>query len=119
MCGFAGLLKAVQFGARDELEIIVKHMTDTLVHRGPDDGGYWCDGEHGVAFGHRRLSVLDLSAAGHQPMLSPSQRYVLIFNGEIYNHLLMREEMEPRTGAFGWRGGSDTETILAGFDIWG
>ncbi|HSP31171.1 MAG TPA: asparagine synthetase B, partial [Halomonas sp.] len=69
-------------------------MADTLRHRGPDDGGIWVDGDAGVALGHRRLSILDLSPAGHQPMLSACQRYVLIFNGEIYNHQQLRTELE-------------------------
>ncbi len=90
-------------------------MADTLIHRGPDDGGYWCDSEQRIGLGHRRLAIVDLSPAGHQPMVSASGRYVIAFNGEIYNHVGIREELER--GA--WRGHSDTETLLAGIEAWG
>lgn len=91
-------------------------MSATLIHRGPDDGGVWLDCEAGIALSHRRLSIQDISPAGHQPMKSPSARFMIVFNGEIYNHLAIRKELasfEP------WRGHSDTETILAGFESWG
>lgn len=122
MCGLSGFLGAVPFHDKGRQQAVLKRMTDTIRHRGPDDGGYWVDGERGVALGHRRLSILDLSPAGHQPMHSPSGRYVMVFNGEIYNHLEMRRQLEA--GADGsaspaWRGRSDTETLLAGFDAWG
>ena len=93
-------------------------MADSLAHRGPDDAGTWVDAHGGVAFGHRRLSVIDLSAAGHQPMFSASNRYVIAFNGEIYNHLEIRDELEDLDAAPAWRGHSDTETLLAGCDHW-
>jgi asparagine synthase (glutamine-hydrolysing) len=118
MCGFAGFLKADSFDAREELTALVMRMTSALSHRGPDDAGSWCDPAHGVALGHRRLSILDVSPAGSQPMQSPSRRYVLVFNGEVYNHLLLRKQLDAGD-AGGWRGGSDTETLLAGFDTWG
>jgi asparagine synthase (glutamine-hydrolysing) len=99
---------------------------NTIVHRGPDDSGIWCDNEAGIGLAHRRLAIVDLSPAGHQPMPSGSGRYVLAFNGEIYNHLLLRAELEEippgpplLTGGVNWRGHSDTETLLAGFDAWG
>ena len=91
-------------------------MSATLNHRGPDDDGVWADETAGVALGHRRLSILDLSPAGHQPMTSASGRYVIAFNGEIYNHLGLRKDLEK---APCWRGHSDTETLLAGFEAWG
>jgi asparagine synthase (glutamine-hydrolysing) len=92
-------------------------MTRSLLHRGPDAEGYWAEGE--VALGHRRLSILDLSEAGAQPMQSVCGRYVIAFNGEIYNHLDMREELEATGAAPAWRGHSDTETLLAGVAHWG
>jgi len=101
-------------------------MTAALVARGPDDEGQWIDASAGVALGHRRLSVIDLSPAGHQPMISRSERYVLVFNGEIYNHLSIRKELEEaglsdqiQSQTRGWRGGSDTETLLAAIEKWG
>ena len=119
MCGLTGFLGAVPFQAKGEQQAVLKRMTDTIVYRGPDDAGYWCDGERGIALGHRRLSILDLSPAGHQPMHSSGGRYVIAFNGEIYNHLRMRQELETGGAAPAWRGHSDTETLLAGFDAWG
>jgi len=111
MCGIAGFIGA---GGGQDLTRTVQAMTDTLVHRGPDDAGAWVDEVRGVALGHRRLSILDLSPAGHQPMLSACGRYVLVFNGEIYNHLELRRELSGH-----WRGHSDTETLLAGICAWG
>jgi asparagine synthase (glutamine-hydrolysing) len=119
MCGFAGFLGTTPLQARGEQQALVKRMTDTIAYRGPDSAGYWCDGERGVALGHRRLSIVDLSPAGHQPMHSSASRYVIAFNGEIYNHLQMREELDSAGRAPAWRGRSDTETLLAGFDAWG
>ncbi len=84
-------------------------MASTLEHRGPDDSGVWVDGTAGIVLGHRRLSIVDLSEAGHQPMNSWSGRYVMVFNGEIYNHAELRREL----GRGEWRGHSDTETLLA------
>ena len=94
-------------------------MSDTLAHRGPDDAGAWVDAAAGLALGHRRLAVLDLSPAGHQPMHSASGRFVIAFNGEIYNHADLRGELQSRGAAPAWRGHSDTETLLAGFEHWG
>jgi asparagine synthase (glutamine-hydrolysing) len=93
-------------------------MADRLVHRGPDDAGVWADEARGVALAQRRLSIVDLSAAGHQPMHSHGGRYVIVFNGEIYNHREMRLTLEP-AAAGGWRGQSDTEVLLAAIDAWG
>jgi asparagine synthase (glutamine-hydrolysing) len=119
MCGFVGFLGATPFYAQGDHESLLKRMTDTIIYRGPDDAGYWCNLERGIALGHRRLSIIDLSPAGHQPMQSSSSRYVFVFNGEIYNHLLIRAELEANALAPVWRGRSDTETLLAGFDAWG
>jgi asparagine synthase (glutamine-hydrolysing) len=93
-------------------------MTETLVHRGPDDGGVWIDEKAGVALGHRRLSILDLSPLGHQPMASASGRFVMVFNGEVYNYSDVRRELESR-GITDYRGTSDTEVMLAAFEEWG
>jgi asparagine synthase (glutamine-hydrolysing) len=114
MCGISGLL----FNPGDERDpqAGVRSMNAALVHRGPDDSGQWVDRDAGVALGHRRLSILDLSAAGHQPMRSGSDRYVLVFNGEIYNHGDLRVALGDVAA---WRGHSDTETLLAGFERWG
>jgi asparagine synthase (glutamine-hydrolysing) len=94
-------------------------MTASLAHRGPDASGAWIDAEAGIALGHRRLSILDLSEAGSQPMMSHSGRYALVTNGEIYNHLDLRRELARSGSEPAWRGHSDTETLLAAFDRWG
>lgn len=88
-------------------------MSAQIKHRGPDDSGKWIDSAQHIALGHRRLSIQDLSPAGHQPMLSVSGRFVLVLNGEIYNHLELRKEIESAVGQVSWRGHSDTETLLA------
>ena len=101
MCGIAGILSA-----SERTDAIMRKMTDAISHRGPDADGLWHG--QGISLGHRRLSILDLSQAGAQPMTSRSGRYVIVYNGEIYNHLALRERL---TGP--WQGHSDTETILA------
>lgn len=113
MCGLAGYLQP-NGGPRDMLGTAIG-MAEQITHRGPDDSGTWVDDAAGIALAHRRLSILDLSPAGHQPMLSASGRYVIAFNGEIYNHLDLREELANHN----WRGHSDTETLLAAFETWG
>ena len=115
MCGIAGFFGGNQ-GSRDD-ERLVWAMAATLQHRGPDGAGTWVDTAAGLALGHRRLAVIDPSPAGHQPMLSTSGRYVVTFNGEIYNFLRLRAELEPCGYAFG--GHSDTEVLLATIDRWG
>ncbi len=102
-----------------QLRQTVEAMASRLLHRGPDDGGTWADEAAGLALGHRRLAIVDLSAAGHQPMASSSGRFVMAFNGEIYNHLALRAAIENKGVAPTWRGHSDTETLLAGFERWG
>jgi len=94
-------------------------MGDAIAHRGPDDGGSWTDPDAGIAFAHRRLSIVDLSPAGHQPMHSVDGRWVLAYNGEIYNHLVLRAALESEGRAPAWRGHSDTETLLACICAWG
>ena len=114
MCGFAGYLTA-KSGYPLGQERVAVSMANALYHRGPDDIGSWCDATSSIALAHRRLAILDISAAGHQPMHSPGGRYVVVFNGEIYNHLELRAQLTN----VAWRGHSDTETLLAGFEVWG
>jgi len=120
MCGCTGFLSGGSLSLA-ELEGQITVMADSLQHRGPDDAGVWVEGDAGVALGHRRLAILDLSPAGHQPMHSSCKRYVLTFNGEIYNHHQLRAalEREERWGPHNWLGHSDTETLLAAFVLWG
>ena len=125
MCGFAGFLAADASGvdcraaiamtATGAMSELATRMAQAIVHRGPDDAGAWADAQAGIALGFRRLSIVELSAAGHQPMHSASARYVVTFNGEIYNHLELRAELP----GVAWRGHSDTETLLAAFEAWG
>jgi len=113
MCGVAGFLGQVLSPVER-----LKAMAHAIVHRGPDDQGIWFDEGLGVGMAHARLSILDLSKAGHQPMQSASERYIMVFNGEIYNHRSIRTELEkiaPRD----WRGHSDTETLLVAIELWG
>ena len=116
MCGFAGLLTASAVDRRD-LEHRAARMIEPLVHRGPDDGATWADADNGIAFGFRRLAIVDLSPAGRQPMASPSGRYTLVFNGELYNFRELRQELEQHGHRF--RGHSDTQVMLAAFEQWG
>ena len=116
MCGFAGLLSTAGF-TREELADHADRMIAPLQHRGPDDRGTWIDERAGVALGFRRLAILDLSPHGHQPMHSPSGRFVIAFNGEIYNFADLRRALEPH--GFAFHGHSDTEVILAAFEQWG
>ena len=119
MCGFAGFLGFGALGL-ESVPATAQKMGYAIRHRGPDDSGVWHDESGQIALVHQRLSILDLSPAGHQPMASPSGRYVIAFNGEIYNHLALRKELEKvAPPAAGWRGHSDTETLLAGIDAWG
>lgn len=116
MCGITGFLEPGGFEPERGVAA-VRAMAARLIHRGPDDGGDWADGEAGIALGHRRLSIVDLSPAGRQPMASPGGRYVIVLNGEIYNHLELRRELGA--GGAAWRGTSDTETLAAAVERWG
>jgi asparagine synthase (glutamine-hydrolysing) len=116
MCGLTGFFQPGGFQA-EEGAAVAEAMARRIAHRGPDDAGVWVDAPAGIALAHRRLSILDLSPAGHQPMVSASGRYVLAFNGELYNHGAWRCELEA-AGAR-WQGASDTETLLAGIETWG
>src|SRR4051794_12632155 len=114
MCGIAGVFGDPRIDAA-----ILTRMARAIAHRGPDDEGIWLDPEAGIGFAHRRLAILDPSPAGHQPMLSASGRFVVTFNGEIYNHLDLRRDLESAGQNPSWRGGCDIETLLAGFEAWG
>jgi len=127
MCGVAGFLTTIP-SMPSNAGAIVTNMANAIRHRGPNDSGVWVDSDAGMALAHRRLSIVDLSQAGHQPMTSVNGRYVIAFNGEIYNHLEIRRELDKlrcdvslaMTGKdVFWRGHSDTETLLAGFEVWG
>lgn len=115
MCGLVGIFGAVRRGIAKD----VAAMSKSLGHRGPDDRGVWVDINAGIGLAHVRLAVLDLTPAGHQPMISHSGRYVTVFNGEIYNHLDLRKELEMAGSAPPWNGNSDTETWLAAVECWG
>jgi asparagine synthase (glutamine-hydrolysing) len=117
MCGIAGFRSSDAHLAPDGLRRITQAMTATLVHRGPDDADLWIDPEAGIALGHRRLSIIDLSAAGRQPMVSACGRYVITYNGEIYNFRELRAQLEQHGHTF--RGHSDTEVLLAALAQWG
>lgn len=117
MCGIAGCLERRR--GTMPLGEIARSMADAISHRGPDDSGVWCDLAEGIAFGHRRLSIVDLSSAGHQPMPSADGRRVIAFNGEIYNHRALRAELDQAGLAPVWRGNSDTEVLLAAVSAWG
>ncbi len=116
MCGIAGVWDA---RATMPVEDVVRKDISCIVHRGPDDSGTWVSADEGLGLGQRRLAIQDLSSAGHQPMISRSGRFVLVLNGEIYNHLELREELQAARGAISWRGHSDTETLLALFEAHG
>ncbi len=109
MCGITGYWQ--KNGSTDRA--IAERMALCIRHRGPDDAGVWIDEAAGLALAHRRLSIIDLSPAGHQPMVSPCGILVLVYNGEIYNHSDIRAELESEGEHFAWRGHSDTETLLA------
>jgi len=124
MCGIAGFLSNYTHG--DPLRLVAA-MASAIRHRGPDDSGAWADEEAGIAMAHRRLSILDLSPAAKQPMLSTCGKYLIVFNGEIYNHLKLRKQLEaggllntqPTKMVYSWRSHSDTETLLAAIQTWG
>lgn len=116
MCGIAGILGARAGLALKESAYL---MAEQLVHRGPDDEGIWVDPAHGLAVAHRRLAIIDLSPQGRQPMHSVSGRYVMAYNGEIYNFEQMRAELQAAERAPAWRGHSDTEVLLAAAEAWG
>lgn len=115
MCGIAGFFSS-PFSSDEGMAKIAAAMTSPISHRGPDDSGVWTDCASGIALAHRRLAIVDLSASGHQPMVSPCGRYFIVFNGEIYNHLEIRKSAN---GIINWHGHSDTETLLYAIAQWG
>jgi asparagine synthase (glutamine-hydrolysing) len=117
MCGIAGFCNFTKSESQDELTYDITQMTDVIRHRGPDDNGSWMDQESGIALGFRRLAIVDLSPTGHQPMLSANERYVMVFNGEVYNYAELRTELI--SAGYTFRGTSDTEVMLAGILEWG
>ncbi|HDR9872106.1 TPA: asparagine synthase (glutamine-hydrolyzing) [Burkholderia cenocepacia] len=118
MCGIDGFLNSVAFDEETARGTLAR-MTASLAHRGPDGQGIWVDPEAGIALGHRRLAIVDLSVHGRQPMASACGRYVLVFNGEIYNHRELRAELERAGRAPAWRGHSDSEVLIAAIVAWG
>lgn len=120
MCGFLGVLQKVGVAGRGGYNLLfIDSMIDKLKCRGPDDSGTWYDTKQGIVLGHTRLAIVDLSPAGHQPMASACDRFVIAFNGEIYNHHELRAQLESQNSPPVWRGHSDTETLLACFSAWG
>lgn len=115
MCGISGYYSKSSPITVDT----INKMNSAIFHRGPDNSGVWKDKETGVFFGHQRLSILDLSPAGHQPMQSSSGRYIITYNGEIYNHLDLRKEIKIKNPTMKWKSSSDTETLLAGIETFG
>lgn len=118
MCGITGYL-ARPVDPQAAMEARVTDMMAAIAYRGPDSQGHWVDPEAGIALGHLRLAIVDLSEAGAQPMCSASGRYVMVYNGEIYNYTDLRDALETAGKVTAWRGHSDTEVLLAGFEAWG
>tara|TARA_Y100001954_G_scaffold235943_1_gene294993 strand:- start:143 stop:2044 length:1902 start_codon:yes stop_codon:yes gene_type:complete len=118
MCGITGFFN-LQSNTKEWYDKTLKDMTSSIIHRGPDAQGYWYDENHGIGLGHVRLSILDLSEAGSQPMRSHCGRYIFVYNGEVYNYQETQKELESEFGSIDWRGTSDTEVILYAFSKWG
>ena len=114
MCGFVGYLS----NSENPNKELVKKMANKINSRGPDSDGFWIDESAGIALGHKRLSIIDLTNAGNQPKLSKNGRYVIAFNGEIYNHQLIRSLLNKETN-ISWDGNSDTETLVEAISQWG
>src|SRR5882724_1665362 len=119
MCGIVGFLEISENKSAKDFEALALAMARTISHRGPDGDGAYVEPECGLALGHRRLSIIDLSEAGSQPMHSRDERLVIVFNGEIYNHKEMRTSLEQSVGAIPWKGYSDTEVLLEAIAEWG
>src|SRR5690349_17214581 len=120
MCGIAGFLDLSKSSHSAAMSAdIVRRMADQLYHRGPDDQGVWTDPAAGLALGFRRLAIVDLTTAGHQPMKSACGRFVMVFNGEVYNHRELRKQVIKQLGHSPFRGHSDTEVLLALIELQG
>jgi len=119
MCGIAGFIDLRRQTPSEELRAVATRMADTLRHRGPDSEGVWVDATVGIALAHRRLAIIDLSPTGHQPMVSGSGRFVIVYNGELYNFQELRRDLEQSAERVTFRGPSDTEVMLSCFDCWG
>ena len=118
MCGIAGFVGG-KWSSEAEQTRTLAAMARSIRHRGPDHSAIWVDPEPEVGFAHNRLAIIDLSPAGNQPMHSHSGRYVIVYNGEIYNHQELRKQLEDEGKAANWAGHSDTETLLAAIEAWG
>ncbi len=116
MCGIAGIIETASANSTINFELL-KKMSDIIIHRGPDSDGQWISEDHKCGFSFRRLAIIDLSPLGNQPMFSHDERYTIVFNGEIYNHQIIREELISL--GYNYRSGTDTETILNGYAEWG
>ena len=119
MCGFAGFIGGQWSVQAFDPSAILRRMSQQIEHRGPDSHGLFIDREATLGLAHQRLAIIDLSPAGAQPMVSPTQRFVIVYNGEIYNHLEIRHELERSSLTQPWRGHSDTETLLVAIETWG
>ena len=115
MCGITGFYS----NTSSNFNNIILKMNSAITHRGPDSNNIWQDKNSGIVFGHQRLSILDLSTAGNQPMVSNSGRYIITYNGEIYNHLEMRKELNKINLNIKWKSNTDTETLLEALELWG
>jgi asparagine synthase (glutamine-hydrolysing) len=118
MCGLVGFLGG-SWTSGSRMNALLARMSGCIEHRGPDSGGAWIDEEQRIALGHRRLAIVELSPAGDQPMASPTGRYMIAYNGEVYNHQDLRDALAAAGHRFDWRGHSDTETLLAAIEVWG
>ncbi|MFN3388346.1 MAG: asparagine synthase (glutamine-hydrolyzing) [Allosphingosinicella sp.] len=119
MCGLVGFVGGRWSAGGGQVPALLRAMAACIHHRGPDHGDVWTDDEHRVALAHARLAIVDLSPAGDQPMRSATGRWVIVYNGEIYNHMDLRRQLAEAGARFEWRGHSDTETLLAAIETWG
>jgi len=117
MCGIAGIYSSNK--TREKIIHIASEMASAIAYRGPDDSGVWADKNTNIALSHQRLSIVDLSSNGHQPMSSGCSRYTIVFNGEIYNHLFLRKKLIESNAQYSFRGNSDTEVLLLAIEVWG